>query len=328
MNAKRILPFFLLLLSLCATQPLQAGKKVQKNFRLLYWNIQMGMWDGQSDNYERFVNWIVSKDPDVCVWTEAATLCATDSEEHLPKEQRYLPAGWPELARRYGHEYVFVGGMRDPFPQVITSKYPIDSLGAFVGSQPDSVVMHGAGWARLNVEGKKINILTVHLQPYAYWRFLPGEQKEESSRNFGGEKYRRMEMQWIFNHSIRTVEHPEKELWMLMGDFNACSRKDNFHYKWSQASQSFLTHNYIERQTPWLYDVVAEKFPETFCPSHSNKKRIDYIYVSQALLKSIKKVVLQPDAYSKPKSSAVNDKFKCPSDHLPIIVDFNLDKIK
>lgn len=91
MNMKRFLPLFLLILF--AAQPLQAGKKVQKNFRLLYWNIQMGMWDGQSDNYERFVNWIVSKDPDVCVWTEAATLCATDSEEHLPKEQRYLPAG-------------------------------------------------------------------------------------------------------------------------------------------------------------------------------------------------------------------------------------------
>ncbi len=49
MNMKRFLPIFLLLLF--AAWPLQAGKKAQKNFRLLYWNIQMGMWDGQSDNY-------------------------------------------------------------------------------------------------------------------------------------------------------------------------------------------------------------------------------------------------------------------------------------
>ena len=188
--------------------------------------------------------------------------------------------------------------------------------------------MHGAGWARLNVDDKKINILTVHLQPYAYWRFIPNEQKEASSRNYGGEKYRRMELQWVFNHSIRTREHPEKELWMLMGDFNSYSRKDNFHYKWSPASQGFLTHDYVEQAAPFLYDVVAEKFPETFCPSHSNKKRIDYVYVSKPLFKVIKRVEVTPDSYSKPRASGVIEHFKRPSDHFPIIVDFNLDKIK
>ena len=44
------------------------------NFRLLYWNIQNGMWDGQPDNYYRFVGWVKAQRPDVCVWCEASTI--------------------------------------------------------------------------------------------------------------------------------------------------------------------------------------------------------------------------------------------------------------
>ena len=35
------------------------------SMRLLYWNIQNGMWDGQNDNYDRFVNWVKEQDPDM-----------------------------------------------------------------------------------------------------------------------------------------------------------------------------------------------------------------------------------------------------------------------
>ena len=31
-----------------------------KTFRLLHWNIQNGMWDGQNDNYDRFVEFVKS----------------------------------------------------------------------------------------------------------------------------------------------------------------------------------------------------------------------------------------------------------------------------
>ena len=327
---KRYLAYLLAAVLAIALIPMnmKAGKKKpEQKVRLVYWNIQNGMWDGQRDNYDRFVEWVKGKNPDICVWCEAGSHVATEAEGRLPKEERYLPAGWPELAKRYGHDYVFTSGCRDQFPQVITSKYPIDTLGQFIGSQPDSVIMHGAGWARLDVDGKSINIITLHLQPYAYWRFLPDEKKEESKKNYGGEKYRRMEMEWILDHTVRTSENPEKELWMMMGDFNSRSRKDNFQYKWSAASQSFLVQNYIEESAPYLYDVVAEMFPETFCPSHYGKSRIDYVYVTKPLLKSITKVDPIPDSYTKCVPSGIG-KFQRPSDHYPIIVDFNLDKIK
>ena len=319
----------LLLLTCLSGQPCAAAKpsKQVKNLRILYWNIQLGMWDGQGDNYDRFVSWINEKNPDICVWCEAESICKTGSDESLPDEERYLPKHWPELAARYGHSYVFMSGKRDAFPQVVTSKYPIDTLGQFIGSAPDSVVMHGAGWARVRVEGKQLNIVTLHLQPFNYWRFLPKEQKEESAKNYGGEKYRRMEMKWILNHTVRTSRHPEKENWMMLGDYNACSRKDNFHYKWSDASQSFLTHNYIEVEAPYYYDLIAESFPGLFCPSHYAGSRIDYIYCTEPVLDAVTRIVYTPDSYTKPVYSGVN-KFRSPSDHYPYILDIKLSKLK
>ena len=47
---------------------LQSAKRPKNDtLRLLYWNIQNGMWDGQEDNYDRFVGWVKAQNPDVCV---------------------------------------------------------------------------------------------------------------------------------------------------------------------------------------------------------------------------------------------------------------------
>lgn len=40
------------------------AEKEDKTLRLLMWNIQNGMWDGQNDNYDRFVEFVKSNDPD------------------------------------------------------------------------------------------------------------------------------------------------------------------------------------------------------------------------------------------------------------------------
>ena len=53
----------------------------EKNLRILYWNIQNGMWDGQTDNYQRFVDWVSVQNPDVCVWCESVTLYITNTAE-------------------------------------------------------------------------------------------------------------------------------------------------------------------------------------------------------------------------------------------------------
>ena len=128
------------------------------SMRLLDWNIQNGMWVGQNDNYDRFVNWVKEQDPDICVWCEAQSIWLTDSDQAMPEEDRYLADNWGELAARYGHAYWGIGGHRDNYPQVITSKYPIRYVAQIVGEEPDRVVTHGAGWATVEVNGKEINI--------------------------------------------------------------------------------------------------------------------------------------------------------------------------
>ena len=88
-----------------------------------------------------------------------------------------------------------------------------------------------------------------------------------------------------------------------------------------------MVQKYIEEATPYFYDVVAETYPEIFYPSHSGKSRIDYMYVTKPLLKSIRRVDAEPDSYTKAVPSGVKAYYS-PSDHYPIIVDFNLSKIK
>ena len=58
MTMKRLFITLLTALLLVPSGSLQAKKKPENNLRLLYWNIQNGMWDGQRDNYDRFVNWV------------------------------------------------------------------------------------------------------------------------------------------------------------------------------------------------------------------------------------------------------------------------------
>ena len=129
---RSIRSIFMALLAIAMFSLCSCDKK-PVNMRLLYWNIQNGMWDGQNDNYDRFVEFVKAQDPDICVWCEAQSIWLTDSDQAMPKEDRYLVDGWGELAARYGHQYWDIGGYRDNYPQVITSKYPITYIDKITG---------------------------------------------------------------------------------------------------------------------------------------------------------------------------------------------------
>ena len=161
------------------------------DMRLLYWNIQNGMWSDQSNGYDNFVAWVKGYDPDVCVWCEAQSIYKSGTAERMDSVDRYLTANWGELAARYGHKYWYVGGHRDNFPQVVTSKYPIENVQRIVGQAPDSIVSHGAGWARIVKNGRPVNIVTLHTWPQAY--AFQAVDRDASKAEHGGDRYRRME---------------------------------------------------------------------------------------------------------------------------------------
>ena len=298
------------------------SKSEDHTLRLLHWNIQNGMWDGQSDNYDRFVEFVKSKDPDVCVWCEAQSIWKTDSKERMDEEDRYLVQNWGELAERYGHKYWGIGGYRDNFPQVITSKYPITYVKKITGSD-DLIVSHGAGWATIEVNGKTVNIVTLHTWPQAY--AFDAEDREASKAEQGGDKYRAKEIQFICENTIATVEGAENQLWMMMGDFNSRSRVDNDFYNYAEDDPKFLVHDYVRNNTPYI-DVIKEKYPDQFKPTIGRKNgRIDYVYCTKPMYDRIIFADVIWDDYTTPVRDPQNlTSFWRPSDHLPILVDFDM----
>ncbi|WP_295937007.1 endonuclease/exonuclease/phosphatase family protein [uncultured Alistipes sp.] len=293
--------------------------------RLLYWNIQNGMWSGQGDNYDNFVEWVKRYDPDVCVWCEAQSIYKTGTADNMEPGDRYLTENWGELAARYGHKYWYKGGHRDNFPQVVTSKYPIEGIRELVGEAPDSVVTHGAGWAQVMCGRRKINIVTLHLWPQGY--AFEAADREASRVERGGDRYRRMEIERICSRTIATVPDAAGQLWMMMGDFNAVARCDNFFYEYPEEDTRFLVHDYIAGNTSYI-DVIAEKYPGEFRTTmhHRTDRRIDFVYCTRPLYDRIAHAEVIVDAYTEPVRDAQELRnFWHPSDHRPILVDFDMN---
>ncbi len=296
--------------------------------KVLYWNIQNGMWADQGNNYDNFVKYVNGVAPDVCIWCEAKTHYKTRSDDSFrPDDELYLPKHWKELAARYGHQYVYVGGERDFFPQVITSKYPIENVSRIVGSPDEVVVSHGAGWARLNINGKVVNVVTVHTWPQRYGfmnRGLPKAELDASAAKCEGHIFRAKEIEYVCNKTIHSVKGAKKQLWMMVGDMNSRSRLDNKTYGFPEDSLVFLTQDYINNKTPYV-DVVHKWYKDAFQSTHYGKSRCDYVFCTPPLCKKITYVKVDRTGYPAPEKLTWSKRGFCaPSDHLPIIFTFEL----
>ena len=302
-----------------ATAP-QAGNG---NIRLLYWNIQNGMWDGQQDDYQRFTSWVEAQKPDICVWCEAQKLYKTGSADPERESEQECLDRWKRLAARYGHTYIYLSAHPDNYPQLITSKFPMENEKLITGNS-DTIVCHGASWYKLRLGKKLVNLVTLHTWPQGYGFKVPKEKREESRANSEGDKFRRAEMEYILKQTI--LSHPKagKELWAMMGDFNSVSRVDNGKYKLPDDSPKFLVHDFIREQTPYE-DIIKTLYPDSIVSSTGGGSRIDFLYLTPALTKRVKKAGIANDSYTMPiRNPQKISNFWHPSDHLPIVVDFAL----
>ncbi len=307
------------------TQEDSATERPAGTLRVLYWNIQNGMWSDQGNNYDNFVTWVKSYSPDVCIWCEAQTIYKTGTADPCKAEDRYLVKNWGELAARYGHCYWAISGHRDNYPQVITSKYPIEKIVDIVGTEPDSIVSHGAGQYQIELGEKKINFVSLHTWPHAY--AYRAKDQAASRKENGGDKYRRMEIAYICSHTINASGNADQEYWFMCGDFNARSPKDNEVYKFEEGDSRFWVHDYILQQTPYL-DIIKERYPNQFFSSTGGKSRIDFVYCTRPLLQKVIRAEILQDDYT---GNIVRDpqklsNFYHPSDHRPILVDFDMGK--
>ncbi|MBQ0054031.1 MAG: endonuclease, partial [Bacteroidales bacterium] len=282
----------IILLAACLAATQISLARDVNDVRLLYWNIQNGMWADQQNNYNNFVDFVKSQDPDICVWCEGASIYYSGTADYLKtNDEKYLPYNWDELAARYGHNYVYVGGWRDDYPQVVTSKFPIKNVKRILGNPDDVIVSHGAGWVQIEVQGQTLNLVTLHTWPHQH--AYMAEDQEKSKAENGGHKYRAREMKFICDNTINTVPDARNQYWMMMGDFNARSRVDAAQYDYPEDSPAYLVHDYIKANTPYR-DVIASWNGKKFVPSVAGGSRIDFIYATAPMVNRIRDARIYP----------------------------------
>ncbi len=316
--------FIVAVLVLMAVSAMAFGKG--KEIKVLYWNIQNGMWSDQGNNYDNFVAFVKDLDPDICVWAEAESRYVTDTCSRLKApEEQYLPWNWDIVARRYGHCYSLLCGKRDGFPQVVTSKYPLQIVKRITGNGDDILVAHGAGWAKVDLgKGKELNIVTVHTWPHRHG--YGAEDKKASGEAREGDYFRATEMKYICEETIATVPGAADQLWLMTGDFNSISSVDNFHYEKDASDPAFLVHDYVRANTPYI-DLIERFYPGEFKKSTLSGRRIDFAYVTPALFGKVTSAKPLYEGFADlrrdPRGKDVHN-FCHPSDHYPILLTFKL----
>lgn len=295
------------------------GKK-SGTVRVLLWNILAGMWCDQHNNYDNFVEWVKKYDPDICIWCESETIYYDDpSKETMPEAERYLPKHWGELAARFGHNYAEVGGNRDNYSQTLTSKFPITVVKKITDTNvKGKPVSHGAGHFTIDLNGKKLNIVTLHMWPMAY-------ALGTSTSNTEGDQYRAFEMQYIVDNTVNHSNYAGEEYWLMAGDTNAHSPLDSWYYGYEDDDTRLLTHKIVRNQTN-LKDVIGDRYPANhFMESYPTHNRIDFIYVSPAMFGRIDNGITLIDEWCRPRRNGNVRNWYAPADHRPLLVDFVME---
>lgn len=290
-----------------------------QSLRLLYWNIQNGMWADQGNDYDNFVEWVLKYDPDICVWDEARTIYEDDSSVYTT--DRYLHQGWPELAARYGHSYSDLGGIANNYPTAITSKYPINTLlKATTTDDSSKPIVSGLGVHQITVSGRALTFVNLHLWAMTYG--YGATDTETSAAANEGDEYRRYELDYIINRTVNNEEFSDVTDWLVVGDFNAKSRLDNWYYGYDEDSSYLVCQDVMLEQTD-LVDVIYEQYPGVLVPSTGGVSRIDYVYVSPSLYSNVSYAWTVTDGWTNIVRSPYVSSFYLPSDHRPILVDFD-----
>lgn len=308
-----------------------ASVKKSTTLRVLYWNIQNGMWADQDNNYDNFVAWVKKYNPDVCVWCEGETIFNTAGNKVYGTD-RVLPGSWASVAGRYGHTYMSKGADKDNYPQIITSKHKINTVEQiYETGVEDSPIAHGAGHFSITYEGREVHIISFHAYAQAYHPKYEGKSDEEKNASAAlkeGDMHRAHEMKYICDNVINASAYSSVEDWLMMGDFNAVSRKDEEHYSIDTSDTVWLEHDYLLENTD-MVDIIAERnAPEDYFSSiNGDARRIDFMYASPSMYGRVQSAAIIIDSWTNlSQDKTVTTGYFCrPSDHRPILVDFKVN---
>lgn len=133
-------------------------------------------------------------------------------------------------------------------------------------------------------------------------------------------------MQYIVDQTVNNSKYKNEEYWLVGGDTNARSRLDNWYYGYDTNTTKLLTHDIILNQTS-LKDVIAHRYPDCFMSTTAGGSRIDIMYASSAMYNMMVNSMTLIDAWvASTVVSQYYSGFRDPSDHYPLIMDFDLSK--
>lgn len=271
--------------------------KEDRTCRLLQYNIADGMWYDQFNNYDRFVQWMQLQYPDIAAFCETAT--HWDAEQRKLQRgdlSRYLPDNLSRLASRWKHPYVAVGAFQDNYPVAVTSRFRFEFVRPIGGDS----LSHGA----LHVKIRGVNYVVVHLWPQPYSL----QDKDKTRSDNLGDSTRVGEIRYILRNTLYDPQFADEKYWVMLGDFNTLSPVDSMHYS---PTANYLIHHIVRKSYPC--DAVAAFHPGEFVPSENrNKKRIDFVYCSEAM------------SHRLTGAHTLDDEFtRAASDHKPTLITFS-----
>lgn len=298
------------------------GTEKKGSLRILYWNIQNGMWWDQGNNFDNFVAFVQKYDPDICVWCEAESNYKTGTDTWITdSNNKPVRAGtWADLASRYGHIRAARSGRTDSYPQEVTAKYAITRA-----QELTTNLTHGGGHFQITVGGTKLNIVTTH--PYPQNSNATNHTTQEQ---INADNTRLAEMTYLLNQTVNNPTYASEDNWIVVGDMNANSPLDSWYTGIDAGNSAVSSQKYLLENTD-LKDVMYEFWngdgADTFCNTTTGAKdRRDYIYLSPSLMNKTRRAIMVNDSwtYNIEVIPLSEQSFKSPSDHRPILVDIDL----
>ena len=314
--------------------------KRENTLRIMTYNVQNGMWGDSGNNYDNFVAWMQSQDPDICIFCESQSSYKPGSHERLDITERYLPYktghewtkgvdpnlepdGWIELASRWGHTYGKIGAHIDNHPVVVTSKYPITLVQKLGAECPDKI-WHGGIHAQVTVNGERINIVGYHTWPFGYGRDVEKADRLKSTYAFGGDLYREYETEYFMNSTILNPAYAQEKLWIITGDTNCRSPLDDTHLEYGIGSPRYGSNQCV--LNTGVHDLVKEYYSPDRRDVHvrttQGGARIDIMYGSDEMANRVIRAESPRAGFTWAPYNKEARFYDKSSDHLPVIVDF------
>ena len=267
--------------------------KVADKFRLLYYNALNGMERDSANNYDNFVAWVNSWEPDVLVLCEAGDL--------------------NEIASRWGHAHT-AKVSKDAYPIVITSSSPLT-----VNQTLTTGLVHGA----IHVSVAGYDIVGLHLRP-TLDDDSSGSLSADEYAKYGG--YRKTELEYIVAQTLDNPSYAATTNWIVCGDFNAYSPLEKTAVSPFGGKSAYAYPEPTASVCYEVYPVIADKLKDViyyyggtaYKPSmYHGRSRLDYIFADAGLYSRVgaADVILGgfPGNYRNDNAN--------PSDHMPLYMD-------